>query len=106
MNMKALTPPIRTTLLALSAGALISLGSGVFAADMILDEAIDDYSGESPQGAGEAPYTSGRGYQATFILEQAYDDYDSVGGQSREQVEFAVFEPTLPQIPWELDVSD
>lgn len=97
---------IRSIFVALSAGVLMSIGSSVFAGGMILDEAIDDYSGEAPTGVAASHNTSGRGYQATFILEEAYNDYDSVSPQDLEQVEFAVFEPTLPQIPWELNVTD
>jgi hypothetical protein len=115
--------PVRSTIFALSVGALISsFGNAVYAEQMILDEAIDDYTAVSNvdfmQSPSMSPSLSSGGYETRIILEEAYHDYGEVttfahneGNESNvglEKADIAALEMEQPQLktPWELDVVD
>jgi hypothetical protein len=116
--MKPTTPPnVCSTTLALVCGAALACAAGFLSArGIILDEAIDDYSGDPGITVSETRPGPASGYRTTFILEEAYHDYDGRAAgafntdlqEGPEQAEMAAFEVTHPPtaIPWELGVTD
>jgi len=111
--------PVRSSIFALSVGALItSFGNGVYAEKIIIDEAIDDYTTVSSVDLKDSTSTSRGGYEISFILEEAYDDYSEVtwfarnkmneSNEGLEKADIAALEmEQRPQkTPWELDVVD
>jgi len=71
------TATFRPVILALGAGALITaMASGVSADEIILHEAVDDYTPVSQYSFNNPPQSMETGYRTTNILEESYHDYD------------------------------
>jgi hypothetical protein len=107
---------VRPAIFALSVGAMIvCFGNNAYADKMILDEAIDDYTAVSNVDFRDSPSMSRSGYEISFILEEAYHDYEDVttfahlkGNEGLEKADFAAFEIEQGSLktPWELGVVD
>jgi hypothetical protein len=115
MKTKAFTP----LLAALGAGTLFSaLAINATAGEIILHEAIDDYSPVSESKFDRTPQATRSGYQVNIVLDEAYHDYD--GSQvmafnydmdALEQTEIAAFEygDTTREktvFPWVIEALD
>ncbi|MEA3413434.1 MAG: hypothetical protein U9R74_18140, partial [Pseudomonadota bacterium] len=94
------TATFRPVILALSASALITaMVSSVSADEIILHEAVDDYTPVSQYNFNNPPQSMETGYRTTNILEESYHDYDGAEAiafnknlDALEQTEIAAFE--------------
>jgi len=113
------TKTFRLLLAALSAGTLFSaLAINATAGEIILHEAIDDYSPVSEGSFDSTPQATPSGYQVNIVLDEAYHDYD--GSQvmafnddmvALEQTEIAAFEyggtaREKTVFPWVIEALD
>ncbi len=101
--------------LALSLGTAITVAAaGVDGKEIILHEAINDYSDSSGSFKDPAPLYRGNAYRMRIILDEAQLDYNDADIaayaqdlSTSEETEFAAFEETSPfDVPWELRVVD
>jgi|GEM_PF-4709780 len=105
----------RHVLLAMGAGALFSVAAGgVLGDEIILDEAINDYTPVSQANFNNPPPSMKRGYHTEIVLEESYHDYDGAEAKAfnryldgLEQTEIAAFEfggtgRDETVIPWDL----
>lgn len=102
----------------LGAGALVAAAGTLSADQIILDEAVNDYSPVSQASFNNPPQSTETGYRTEIVLDESYHDYDGAAAMAfnenldeLEQTEIAAFEyggtvGKERQIPWDLQALD